>query len=82
MKTKDIPRAVVTAAVIALFAFAYIANPEDDMITGALIAAFSLSISYWLGSSKGSSDKQDQLDRRPTGEPSDPVHTQEEGGPL
>lgn len=78
MRPKDYSRAAITAIVVALFAFAYIENPTDEMMKGALIAAFSMAVSYWLGSSKGSSDKSEQLEHiteQATGKPDDPVHT-------
>lgn len=62
MTPKDWPRAVITAAVLALFAFAYLSNPSDEMMKGALIAAFTSAVAYWLGSSKGSADKSSQLE--------------------
>jgi hypothetical protein len=74
--SKELPRAVITTVVMGLFAFAYAYNPSDEMMKGALIAAFSLAVSYWLGSSKGSSDKADQLERQaegPSGSPGDPI---------
>lgn len=82
MTDKDKPRLCITAALIALFAYAYVQNPSDDIMKGALIAAFAAAYGYWLGSSKGSSDKADQLESRangPTGNPGDPVHVEEEG---
>lgn len=64
MKINEIPRAVITAVVLLLFGYAYAQNPSDEMMKGALIAAFSLAVSYWLGSSKGSSDKAEQIERQ------------------
>ena len=63
MSPRDWPRAIISGAVFGLFAFAYFENAEDEMMKGALIAAFSLAISYWLGSSKGSTDKSIELAR-------------------
>ena len=64
MSAKDIPRAVISLALIGLFAFAYVENPSDDLLVGALIAMAGTAVNWWLGSSKGSSDKSEQLERQ------------------
>lgn len=57
MSSKDRPRLFVTAAVFILFGWMLYHNPENEMIMGALIGALATAVGYWLGSSKGSSDK-------------------------
>lgn len=52
-------RTVVALSLIALFAFAYFHNPDDEL-TGALIGAFSGAWGYYLGSSKGAADASAQ----------------------
>jgi ABC-type uncharacterized transport system permease subunit len=43
-------------AVVALFGFAFIKNPNDQTIVGALIAAFAGAWGFYLGGSKVGSD--------------------------
>lgn len=82
MRDFDWPRGVVSAVVLLIFGYAYLNNPDDEMMKGALIAAFSSAVAYWLGSSKGSSDKTALLGNghtqkvEVTNTPADPVHTQ------
>lgn len=57
--SKGTPQIIVTVALIALFAFAYFKNTDDEMFKGALIAAFSAAYGYWLGSSSGSKQNGD-----------------------
>lgn len=54
---------IVALLLIGLFGFAYYNNPQDEMMKGALIAAFAAAYSYWLGSSNGSKDSGDALRR-------------------
>jgi hypothetical protein len=63
------PRTAVSLALIGLFAFAYVSNPADELMKGALIAGFSAGYGYWLGSSRGSAVKSRQLEQLVT--PSD-----------
>lgn len=83
----DWARGIISTAIVALFAWAYANNVDDDMMKGALIAAFSSAVAYWLGSSKGSNEKSrvineemretSQLPKSVTVDnpPSDPVNT-------
>jgi hypothetical protein len=50
-------RAAIALTIIAAFVAAYFKDPTDDTMKGALIAAFAGAWGYYLGSSKGSSDK-------------------------
>lgn len=78
MNRKDIPRAAIAIVLIALFGYAYLQNPSDQLLVGALITMTGTSVNWWLGSSKGSSDKSDQMERQATGKPNDPLHTVED----
>lgn len=46
------PRVFITLALIGLFAFAYINDPSDQAMKGALIAAFAAAYGFWIGASK------------------------------
>lgn len=48
------PPVWVTMALIGLFAFAYINNPSDESMKGALIAAFAAAYGYWIGANQQS----------------------------
>ena len=46
----------------------YQPTPESNseviyLVTGQIIGAFATAIAYWLGSSRGSAEKQRQLER-------------------
>lgn len=77
MKAKDWPRLVMSAFILALLGYAawfhYSPGIEETIKAIVLIA-----VGYWLGSSEGSKEKTDMLATRPTGNPGDPVHTEEE----
>ncbi len=49
-------REVMAFGVVALFAYAFIQNPQDQTIVGALIAAFAGAWGFYLGGSKVGSD--------------------------
>ena len=81
MTDKDKPRLIVTLLVFALFAFVLWHNRDNEMLIGAMIGALTTAVAFWLGSSKGSSDKAStlaQLSSGPTGNPGDPVHVEED----
>lgn len=44
------PRFVITLLLIGLFGFAYIHDPADQAMKGAIIAAFSAAYGFWIGS--------------------------------
>jgi hypothetical protein len=44
------PRFIITLLLIGLFGFAYIQDPSDDAMKGAIIAAFSAAYGFWIGS--------------------------------
>ena len=58
------PALVVAFVIIALFAYAFIHNPTDDTLKGALIAAFAGAWGYYLGSSKGAVENREQLNKQ------------------
>jgi hypothetical protein len=62
MKPKDIIRLVISLAVIGLFGFAYLHQPSNELLLGALISTFTTAVNWWLGSSQSSSDKTSQMD--------------------
>lgn len=44
------PRFIITMLLIALFGYAYIQDPADEAMKGALIGAFSAAYGFWIGS--------------------------------
>lgn len=64
MTKGELPRIVLTAFIMALLGFAalnhYSPGIEETIKAVALIAA-----GYWLGSSKGSTDKTEMLGKEP-----------------
>jgi hypothetical protein len=76
MKIKDIFMYILGALIVlgtfVLIIF-LILSPTTDykdvlvMAVGALIASFSLVVGYFYGSSKGSSDKSETIDRKLNG---------------
>lgn len=46
------PRVWITLILIGLFGFAYINDPSDQAMKGALIAAFAAAYGFWIGASK------------------------------
>lgn len=57
------PQLVISLILIGLFGYAYYNNPQDEMMKGAMIAAFAASYGYWLGSSTGSKQSGDVVRR-------------------
>lgn len=55
------PAAVISVLIIGLFTVAYLRNPSDQTLVGALIAAFSAAWGYYLGSSKGAAENRETL---------------------
>ena len=66
MKDKDYPRLAISAFVLLLFGILVLEHPNSALLVGALIAMATQAVQYWLGSSKGSSDKSAQLERQAT----------------
>lgn len=44
------PRFVITLLLIALFGAAYVHDPADQAMKGAIIGAFSAAYGFWIGS--------------------------------
>jgi hypothetical protein len=55
------PKLLIALTIIGLFAYAYVQRPNDEVLQGALIAAFSGAWGYFLGSSSGASANRDQV---------------------
>jgi len=72
MKLEEVPRLIMSAALILYFGYALVAHWSEG-IEETLKAAFMIAVGYWLGSSKGSADKQKAIDGGPTGTPRDPI---------
>lgn len=66
MTDKDRPRLYVTFGLFILFGYVLWRNADNQMLIGAIIGSFGTAITFWLGSSKGSADKSDQLERTAT----------------
>ena len=49
-------REFMAFAVVGLFAFAFWRNPTEDLMVGAIIAAFSTAYGFYLGGSKVGAD--------------------------
>jgi ABC-type uncharacterized transport system permease subunit len=59
----ELPRLVISLGLLLLFAFAYVRNPSDQLLIGALINMAGTAMQYWLGSSKGASDSNARADK-------------------
>lgn len=57
------PKLYVSWALILLFGYAYLRNPSDETMKGALILAFATAYGYWLGSNKGDSQRVDNTSK-------------------
>lgn len=57
MSASEIPRLIISVGILLLFGAAYILHPDNALLVGSLISMASTASSYWLGSSKGSTDK-------------------------
>lgn len=75
MTDKDIPRFILTAVIILYFGYGLMLHWSEGL-EETLKNIVMLAIGFWLGSSKGSSDKSAQIERQsagPTGAPDDPL---------
>lgn len=78
MKDKDFPRFLLTAVIIVYFGYG-LALHWSEGLEETLKNVVMLAIGFWLGSSKGSSDKSEQLALQaegPAGTATDPTHTE------
>lgn len=76
---RDIPRFALTVFVMLLLGYA-VWNHYSPAIEQTIVSIAILAVGYWLGSSKGSADKNDLLSERPTGTMGDPVSVDIEKG--
>jgi|GWRWMinimDraft_5_1066013.scaffolds.fasta_scaffold10021_3 hypothetical protein len=49
-------REAIAFLVIALFAYAFVQNPTEQLMIGALIGSFTTAVGFYLGGSKVGSD--------------------------
>ncbi len=72
----DLPRLVLTTMILMLFGYAVIEHYGvglEEVLKNIVV----LAVGYWLGSSKGSTDKSAQLaDTGASGKPNDPVNVE------
>ena len=53
---KEHSREAIAFSVVALFAYAFWRNPSEQLMLGAIIAAFTTATGFYLGGSKVGSD--------------------------
>lgn len=87
----NMAREFMAFAVVALFAYAFWRNPSEQLMLGAIIAAFTTAIGFYLGGSKVGSDtatkNADTLTAigtnaaspTATGKADDPLHVTDDG---
>lgn len=78
--TKELPRILISGGILLLFAYAFARNPSSQLLIGAIISMATSASNYWLGTSKGSTDKAEQLADSMTGTKDNP--TVVEGAPA
>lgn len=61
------PRFIITLLLIGLFGFAYMQDPSDQAMKGAIIAAFSAGYGFWVG------NKQNEVASENTGKAFDAI---------
>lgn len=57
------PKVLIALIIISYFGLAYQADPRDDTLKGALIAAFAGAWGFFLGSSSGAQQANKRADR-------------------
>ena len=57
-------RFVIALLVMTLFLFAYSKNPDDKIMLGAIISSLNIAVGYYLASSKGAKDANEQNRRQ------------------
>ncbi|RDC59803.1 hypothetical protein HME9302_00024 [Alteripontixanthobacter maritimus] len=77
MTAKEWPRLALTVFIMGLFGYAAFKH-YSPAIEQTIVAISMLAVGYWLGSSKGSSDKTEIIGARPNGTPADPVFVEPE----
>lgn len=63
MNAKDYPRAALTAFIMVLLGYAAV-NHYSPGVEETIKAIALIAVGYWLGSSKGSADKSEELSRQ------------------
>ncbi len=63
MKAEEYPRLAISAGLLLLFAYAYVRNPSDQLVLGAVINMAGMATQYWIGSSKGASEANARADK-------------------
>lgn len=62
MTAKDLPRIIITAVIMTYFGYALF-NHWSEGLEETLKNVVMLAVGFWLGSSKGSSDKATAMER-------------------
>ena len=62
MTAKDLPRVIITVVIMTYFGYALI-NHWSEGLEETLKNVVMLAVGFWLGSSKGSSDKAMQIEK-------------------
>ncbi len=57
------PKVLIALVIISYFGLAYMADPKDDTLKGALIAAFAGAWGFFLGSSSGAQQANKRADK-------------------
>jgi ABC-type uncharacterized transport system permease subunit len=63
MKPEEYPRLFISAGLLLLFAYAYVRNPSDQLVLGAVINMAGMATQYWIGSSKGTAEANARTDK-------------------
>lgn len=56
-------RPIVSLIIILMFGGAFLSNPRDETLRGALVTAFATAVGYYLGSSKGAAENRETLNK-------------------
>jgi len=62
MTAKDLPRIIITAVIMTYFGYALFSHWSEGL-EETLKNVVMLAVGFWLGSSKGSSDKAATIER-------------------
>ena len=62
MAIKDLPRVIITAVIMVYFGYALL-NHWSEGLEETLKNVVMLAVGFWLGSSKGSSDKAAAMEK-------------------
>lgn len=70
------PKLLVSLLLIGMFGYAYLHNPNDETMKGAVILAFATAYGFWLGKNDGDDQRSQN-----TGKLADAVKAQAENLP-